>query len=213
MADASEALLRMLRELMKKRGLNTAAVADAAGIDRGRVRKVLKGAEPMTVDELLRLGQALHIGPADLGLPDAMSERVTHDAPPPVEAAPTNLGLDPWGNQPEQLFRVGFELGCDFLFLARADDLEGSGVPAHVLTQFAGRDVPIRLDATYHRYNEPRYDAAGVTLTLSFDALYDCRFPWSSVRQVMFFPATPEGAPVAEDDEKPPERPVLRLVT
>lgn len=212
MSDASEPLLRMLRELMTRRGLNTAAVADAAGLDRTRVRRVLKGADPMTVNELMALGQALHIGPADLGLPETTADHVPHDAPPPGEPAP-KLGIDPWGNHPEQLFRVGFELGCDFLFLAKADELDGSGVPANVLGQFAGRDVPIRLDATYHRYNEPRYDARGVTLTLSFDALYDCRFPWSSIRQVMFFPAPPEAAPEEEHDEEPPDRPVLRLVT
>jgi len=210
-SDVSEPLLRMLREVMKRRGLNTASVADAAGLDRARVRRILKGTDEMTVEELLKLGQSLHIGPADLGLPDVTAEAELHDSPPPVPEDESALGLDPWGNHSRQLFRVGFELGCDFLFLARTDDLAESGIPASILGQFAGRDVPVRLDAAYHRFNEPRYDDGGVTLTLSFDALYECRFPWSAIRQVMFFPAAPEEAPVTE--EKPEPRPVLRLVT
>ena len=214
MSDPSEPLLRMLRELMQRKGLNTASVADAAGLDRARVRRVLKGSEPMTVGELLTLGQALHIGPADLGWPDLSQADSGPDAPPtrPDEEGEDEdrLGLDPWGNHPEQLFRSGFELGCDFMFVARTSELADSGIPDAVLAQFADRDLPIKLDAAYHRYNQPRYDASGITLTLSFDSVYDCTFPWTSIRQVLFFPAPPEPD---EPEEEPEERPALRLVT
>jgi transcriptional regulator with XRE-family HTH domain len=216
--DASEPLLRMLRELMHRKELNTAALADAAGLDRTRVRRVLKGTEPMTVTELLALGQALHIGPADLGWPDlSRSDGGAADAPPlePTEGNEPDdaLGLDPWGNHPEQLFRAGFELGCDFMFVARTSELGDSGIPMPVLAQFAERDLPIKLDAAYHRYNQPRYEPDAITLTLSFDALYDCRFPWSSIRQVLFFPAPPEPSQPEEEEEDSGDRPVLRLVT
>lgn len=210
---ASEPLLKLIRQLMGRRNLNTAALADATGIERARLRKVLAGAEPMTVDELLLLGKALELSPGDLGLQlPAESTEPAEEEPPPLHAVPADeddsLGLDPFGNQPEQLFRVGFELGCDFLFVARPDALEGSGVPEHILSRFDDRDFPIRLDAAYHKYNAPRYDATGVTLTLSFDALYDCRFPWHAIKQVIFFPVLPE----APEDE-PKKGPVLRLVT
>ncbi len=217
MNDATAPLLKMLRELMGKKGLNTAALADAAQIERVRLRRVLSGSDPMTVAELLALGQALELGPADLGWANMPEEPVAAPTPHVAEEGedPDALGLDPWGNQPMQLFRAGFELGCDFMFVAAASDLDGSGVPAHVLAQFNERDLPIKLDAHYHRYNSPRYDPGGVTITLSFDALYDCRFPWSAIKQVLFFPAAPDVSSERPTDEPPdePKRPTLRLVT
>ena len=213
----SEPLLKLIRKLMAGRGWNTASLADASGIDRSRLRKVLAGAESMTVDELLLVGQALEISPEDLGLPAPSEEE---GLPPEASAAPLHavseegepLGLDPFGNQPEQLFRVGFELGCDFLFVARAEDLADSGVPPHILERFEDRDFPIRLDAVYHKYNQPRFEPEGVTLTLSFDALYDCRFPWHAIKQVVFFPVAPD-PPEEEEQGEEDETPVLRLVT
>lgn len=214
----SAPLLKLLRDLVKKKGLNTAAVAAAMGIDRARARKVLAGAEPMLVDELLQLGSALELGPEDLGLPSAPAEA---EEEAPIEATGPSLAvaeaqeeegdvvLDPFGNHPEQLFRAGFALGCDFMFLVAVDELVDSGVPPQVLRQYAGRELPIKLDAAYHRYNDPRYAPAGVTLTLSFDALYTCTFPWSAFKQFVFFPAAPE----PERAEPGPGRPVLRLVT
>ena len=47
MADSpSEALLSWLRDLIKRKGLNTAAVAERAHLPRARVRKLLAGTEP-----------------------------------------------------------------------------------------------------------------------------------------------------------------------
>jgi transcriptional regulator with XRE-family HTH domain len=211
-SETSEPLLRLLRDLMAKRHLNTAALAEAADMDRTRLRKVLTGAESMTVEELLMVGQVLQLSPADLGLPTAED----FDAPEetPVEEDDARIGLEPWGNHPEQLFRVGFELGCDFLFIAHTDELADSGVPPHILEQFAGRDFPIKLDAAYHRYNNPRFDTRAILLTLSFDALYDCQFPWTSIKQVIFYPVPPESPEEERDEETDEEgRPVLRLVT
>ena len=100
------------------------------------------------------------------------------------------------------------------MFITKIDALGSSGVPAAVLAQYKNGVLPIRLDAAYHRYNAPRYDDGGVTLTLSFDALYDCRFPYLAFQQVVFFPEpataqpTPEPEPPAPDDA----RPTLRLV-
>lgn len=210
MSDTSEPLLRMLRDLMKRRGLNTAALAEAADLDRSRLRRILADREPMTVDELLRVGQALKVSPGDLGLPSPEDFGEAAEPPPVPRDDDADIGLDPWGNHPAQLFRVGFELGCDFLFVARAEELGESGVPRHVLEQFADRDLPIKLDAAYHRYNEPRYGPRCITLTLSFDALYDCTFPWTAIKQVIFFPATPSVD--EEGDETSDEGPVLRLV-
>lgn len=206
MSETSEPLLRLLRQLMKSRGLNTAALADAADQDRSRLRKVLAGTEPMLVDELLAVGQALDLSPADLGLPTPED----FDTPPPAPPRDDedDIGVDAWGNHPEQLFRVGFELGCDFMFIARTAELADSGVPRSTLDQFAERDLPIKLDAAYHRYNQPRYEPDGIVLTLSFDSLYDCQFPWSAIKQVIFFPEPP-----VDDEPDEEERPVLRLVT
>ena len=224
MARPSEPLLAWLRKTLKVKGLNTAHVADAAGIPRARVRKILAGTEDMTVDELMQLSDSLKLDPTDLtgvGL-DGDAKDAGPVMPPVVEHAkaveePEELVVDAWGNQPEQLFRVAFELGCDFLFLADVAQLDDSGIPAHVLEPYRTRELPIRLDAPYHRYNEPRYSEEGIQLTLSFDALYECKFKWTAIKQFVLFPLPPEPIQPEEDEpdsEGPPAGvPHLRLVT
>ena len=215
MTRRSQPLLEMLRSLIADRGLNTAALAQASDLDRARLRRVLSGSEDMTVEELLAITEALQLSPEELGLADVPSPEAAARGPVRVvedDEDEDELGIDPWGNHPEQLFRVGFALGCDFFFLANADALQDSGVPQSVLSQYEGRDLPIKLDAAYHKYNQPRYGDDEVTLTLSFDALYDCTFPWEAIRQVIFFPAPPDPAE-APDEPDEDERPTLRLVT
>jgi hypothetical protein len=58
-------------------------------------------------------------------------------------------------------------------------------------------------------------EAEGIHLRLGFDALYDCFFPWTAIRQVRFFPATPELDDEPEEEaapDKPAGAPFLRLV-
>lgn len=218
MARPSEPLLAWLRNMLKSKGLNTAHVADASGIPRARVRKILAGSEDMTVDELMMLSDSLQLDPTDLtGVAAAeAAAAAAGDVDPEPEADDAEAPrVDPWGNQPEQLFRIAFELGCDFFFLADTEQLEDSGIPGHVLDPYRGRELPIKLDAAYHRYNEPRYDEDGITLTLSFDALYDCHFRWTCIKQFVLFPVQPEPAqPTEEEEEEQPDGvPHLRLVT
>lgn len=216
----SEPLLAWIRTQMDRRGLNTAALADKAGLERTRLRRVLSGSQPMQVDELLVVSRALELRPSDFGLeaPAGGEEEEPDLALAGEEDDDTDdqgpVAVDPWGNQPEQVFRVGFALGCDFLFLADVDALDDSGVPPHVLQDYRdrGRDLPIRLDASYHRYYDPRYDTDGITLTLGFDQLYECRFPWHAVKQVTLFPEPPEAAGEDDDDSPDPDVPHLRLV-
>jgi len=222
MADSpSEPLLTWLRDLIKRKGLNTAAVAERAHLPRSRVRKLLAGSEPMLVDELMQLSSALEIDPSDMGLAEAPGESTGQEpaptpAPAVAEAADTPI-VDAFGNHPEQLFRVAFGLGVDFFFLSEAQQLEDSGVPGSVLSQYEGREIPIKLDAAYHSYNNPRYTDHGITLTLSFDQLYECTFPWSAVKQFILFPATPDvppdPEPEGEDSTEEKGVPHLRLVT
>jgi transcriptional regulator with XRE-family HTH domain len=211
MARPSDPLLAWLRRLIETKNTSVADVAARAGIDRSHLRKVLQGAEPMTLDELQLLSQALEIQPSDFGL--AGGAEVPDE--PPVPAAP-RVGADPWGNQPEQLFRMAFDLGCDFYFTSDSAQLADSGVPKSVLERNP-RELGIKMDAAYHRYNEPKYSPAGVTLTLSFDALYTCTFPWTAIRQVVFWPAPPEAQPVTPEppptDPEPRKGSHLRLVT
>lgn len=237
MARPSDPLLALLRRLLDERGMNTARLAEQTQITRPRARKILAGTEPMLVDELLRIGEALKLSPADLGLaagtipvgePEGdhsaaaagLADANHDDALDFPEASldrKSEPTVDPWGNQPEQLFRIAFGLGCDFFFLVDTQQIEDSGVPKHVLTSYAGRELPIRLDAAYHAYNEPRYSENSVTLTLSFDALYECTFPWGAIKQFVLFPATPDEPPAEELDDDSEEAPRqtshLRLVT
>ena len=199
MGRPSAPLLSWLRDMLKQKGLNTAHVADASGIPRARIRRILDGTEDMTVDELMLLSDSLQLDPADLSSQAIAQAEAKADAP--VIEPEDTLGVDPWGNQPEQLFRIAFGLGCDFFFLADTTQLEGSGVPETVLKQYNGRELPIKLDAAYHKYNDPKYGPDGITLTLSFDQLYDCTFRWPAIKQFVLFPLAPE--PPSDTDEAP----------
>ena len=223
MDHQTEALLTWLRQIMKERGMNVAALAGASGIERTRLRRVLKGSQEMLVSELLSVSAALEVKPSDMGLGEAPdgegSDASIEDAAdvPEVVALDDSISridADPFGNHPKTLFEMGFALGCDFLFLCRTDELGDSGLPAATLKQFAGRDLPIKLEALYHRYNEPQFTDEAITLVLSFDALYTCTFPWASIHQVIFYPAAPElPEPSEEVEELPSGRPpFLRLV-
>lgn len=219
MARSTDNLLGLLRRLMQQRGVQVAALAEKTGIARGHLRKVLTGSQPMLVDELVAVSTALDIQPHELGVADVTQQRqhasVLADADVPV---PPAEAIDPFGNHTEQLFRIGFALGCDFAFVARAEALADSGVPAPVLAKSPGGKLVFTLDARYHPDNDPRYDPEGITLTLSFDRLVDCRFPYASVVQVSFSPVAseksePESEPEPTDEKKKPGRPHLRLVT
>lgn len=216
MSRPSEPLLRWLRKALQDRQLNVARVAELLEVTRPHARRVLAGEEPMTVDELMRLGGALNLDPAELGLKAAEIDAEAARPPLTLLSEPeAPRRVDGFGNHPEALFRMGYELGCDFLFMARTEDLTDSGIPRFVLEQYRGRSVPIRLDAAYHHEQRPRYDARGVTLRLAFDEVVDCVFPWSSVQQVIFFPIAPEPPAKTPPPEPPPSpeaRPRLRLV-
>jgi len=212
MSGPSDPVLSWLRRLIKDRGLNTAELARLAELPRPRLRKVLGGGERMLVDELIAISNALELSPADMGMPQL--EGLDPDAELPEE--PPTTGADPYGSHAAQLIRMGFDLGCDFLFQAAISQLGDSGVPPSVLA--ANRDrLVIKLDAAYHQYNAPRYHDDGVTLTLSFSSgLTDCTFPWDALDAVTFSPE-PAVQPASEedddDDPTPSERPRLRLVT
>ena len=208
-----------MRQLLAKKKWNTAAVADRLGLPRKRVRQIVAGSEPMTVDEFVQISEILELTPEELvqlpaeSLPEVSAENVAA-----LEADDTAT-VTPWGNHPMQLFEVGFVLGCDFLFVADTKQLADSGIPAHVLDSYNDRPIPLKLDAAYHRHHDPTYTEEAVSLTLSFDALYKCRIPWAAVMQVAFYPETPEVPEDPDDseeeDEKPGEGgpPFLRLVT
>ncbi|MFT6233309.1 MAG: hypothetical protein ACJAZO_003829 [Myxococcota bacterium] len=222
MADTdrpSAPLLKMLREWIQTKRLNTAAAALAMGVDRTRARRVLSGAEAMTVDELLALGTLLELSPEDLALTSLAEPAPLKSTGPrvvPMEAESAEvLTVDPFGNHPEQLFRAAIALGCDFMFVVDTKGLEDSGLPKSTLEQYSERELPIKLDAAFHMHNNPSYNDVGVSLTLSFDALYTCSFPWSAFRQFIFFPVIPDA--IEEEEEEAPNpndgRPKLRLVT
>jgi transcriptional regulator with XRE-family HTH domain len=214
MARSTDNLLALLRRLMQQRGTNVAALADKTGIPRAHLRRVLSGSQPMLVEELVSVSTALDLKPQELGVPDDVATVAGAEVKDLPEAP--SQAIDPFGNHTEQLFRIGFALGCDFAFVARADALGDSGVPAPVLARSPGGRLVFTLDARYHPDNGPRYDPEGVTLTLSFDRLVDCRFPFASVVQVMFTPLaaeTSEPEPETTEAPKKPGRPNLRLVT
>ncbi len=224
----SEAMTRLLREMMQKRGLNTASLAREASIDRARLKHILAGTETLTVDDFVTLAQALGLSPQDMGLPvgaapDAEEEDEEDEDEPVVpflravsrrERAPQSFEPDPYGNHAEQALKLGFALGCDMFFITDAKLLGESGVPRTVLARYP-EHLPIRLDAAYHRHNDPQFLPTGLQINLSFDSLCTCTFPWASFKQVTFFPLPPSDQPEDEPEEtkKPaPRRGHLRLI-
>ncbi len=139
--------------------------------------------------------------------------------PPTNDTAASDVHLpDSEGNQAEQLFKFGFALGVDMHFLAQASMLKESGLPETVLERFPDL-LPIKLDAAFHRFNKPRYFPEGLQLSLSFDTIRTCLFPWEAIRQVSFFPEPPiveTTEPADSDSPRKPGRgkapPALRLV-
>lgn len=233
----SEPLLALIRKVAKDKGLNTAALARAAGIERAHLKHVLAGSEPLTVDELVSLARVLELGPAELqGVP--MGDEEPAPAPPretggpgpavvrpgrsnlatidedDEEVDPITAAADPMGNHAAQALRLGLALGCDLHLVLDSAQVRDSGVPASVLQQFKER-LPLRLDAAFHRHHDLRFEPEHVQITLSFDSLYTCRFPWAAIQQVTLFPLPPEVEPTQpEEPEAPPptRRGHLRLV-
>jgi hypothetical protein len=225
----SAPLLEFLRKTAQQKGLNTAALAAAAEIPRGRMKHILSGAEPMLVDELIRVTTALQIdatamaggAAADPEAPAA--EGGEADAPPALrslrrtEAPP--FQIDPLGNHAEQMLQLGLALGVDIFLTLHAAQLNESGIPRMVLSRNP-EELHLRLDAAYHRHHNPTFLPTGLQVTLSFDALYTCLLPWAAFARVTLFPLPPDppAAPPTEpeaapdEDPPPPRRGHLRLV-
>jgi len=225
----SEAILRWFRDTLKTKDMNTAALANKVGAKRSTVRNVLAGREPLTVDQLVLWGQALELQLEDLvgvevpELPDPLDvdpdDSDAPGGPTLLRAAPEETSekyeVDPYGLQGEQALRFAFAMGVDFAFVVDSAQLADSGVPEATVKANPKR-LLIKLDAAFHRHNAPEFTDDGLTVVLSFDALYTCTFPWSAVVQVVYFIEPPPPKPREEEDEPPPPekggRPMLRLV-
>jgi transcriptional regulator with XRE-family HTH domain len=232
-ARPSEPLLSLLRDVVRKKGLTTAQLAEKLHVERSLLKQQLAGTQPLTIDDFILLSQALELTPEELGVlpaldrpaaPAEATDAPSGDAPPadgprlkPVslarveeadEAPPP--GPDPLGNLPRQVLQLGFALGIDLFLLLDAKQLANSNVPADTRSRFP-ETLPIKLEARYHRHNRPRFEDDAFECVLSFDKLYTCRFPWTAFRQVHF--NLPEMA--SEPEPAPPPKPAgpfLRLV-
>lgn len=175
----SDPLLAFLRDSMRRKRVNTAMLAERVGVDRGELKQRLAGAADLTVDEFIRIADALQIGPAQLGVAG------TAPTAPPTGEVANEWEPDPTGKIARQVLRLGFALGIDLFVVFDTRGLESSGVPPAVLARFP-EQLPIKLDAKYHVHNRPRFLDDAFECMLSFDALYTCTFPWSAFRQVTF---------------------------
>ncbi len=237
----SDPLLALLRRIAAERGLNTAALATAIGVERAHLKRVLSGREALTVDELIGLATTLELGPEDLGgVPiagvaegEAAGERAGGEEAPgstdaegdasdqgatggrgadlsmlpdrgPADAAadPIGAAANPYGNHAAQMLRLGLALGCDMHLALDSAMVQDSGAPRDVLARFP-KALPIRLDAAYHRHHDLRFLPTCVRMTLSFDALYTCDFPWDAIQQVTLFPLPPDLPEEPEEEDEP----------
>ncbi len=189
----SEQLLRFIRETAAQKGLNTAAMAAVVGISRHELKHVLSGNDPLTVDMMVDLAEALELGPEELGI----ARFEIPDSPSDIQPVRKNQSLtelpalDPYGNHAEQILRLGFALGCDMHVVLHSERLSGTGIPEETLKQFPDL-LPIKLDAEYHHHNDPRFTPDGIQLVLSFDALYTTVLPWIAFAQITMIPLEPE---------------------
>ena len=205
-------LLRILRKTAKARGLNTASLANTAGIPRGEMKRVLGGLSPLSVDVFARLAQALNIGEAELtntafSTNQTESPKLTPIAHQEAQELPP---IDPLGNHADQIIRLGFALGCDLTLVLITNGLADAGFPESVIEKHP-QQLPIRLDAAFHQHNDPSFLPEKLRLTLSFDALYTVHIPWQSIAHVVIQPLDTGPAPIK------PEPPIgkathLRLV-
>lgn len=205
----SEPLLALLRDVIRKKRLTTAELADKLQVDRAMLKHQLAGKEPLTVDDFIRLSTALELTPQQLGVADLPEPPLTLAAVGEAPEPGREPGPDPLGNLPRQVLELGFALGIDLFLLLDTAQLGDSRVPPPVRARFPD-SLPIRLEAKFHRHNKPRFLDDAFECTLSFDALYTCTFPWTAFRQVTF------NLPTEQEREAPqppkPAGPHLRLV-
>ena len=199
MNSSTDAIVDLLKKAIAARGENTSSLANLTGLDRRELKRMLGGASPLTVDAMMKLGEALEL--------DANFLKSLGVDTPPIDDSPIEMvdidpwSVDPYGNHSEQLIKMGFALGLIFVIVLDTEKIEKSGVPKTVLTHYAPR-IPIRLDPEYHVHNEPKYDQNGFQLRLSFDAVYTCEFPWDSIIQIIFMPKA-ELPTTSKDDKQP----------
>lgn len=212
MTRPSDAVLTWLRERIDARGLKTTKLAKAIGRKTPELRKMLAGDEPMLLDDFVRLGDVLGLDADDIaGLPAA--DAAAPSMPTLAPLLPPDPDREPC--QAELLFKLGFDMQIDIHVRFIESELGEWGGPDSARAAFVGKDMPIQLMAQYHRNMDPQLDDAGLHVTLSFDTLYRCTFPWSSVRAVTFVPfapAPPAPPPAKKPTEAAPARPALRLV-
>ena len=199
----SEPLVRLLRESVDKKGLNTAAVASALGIPRSELKHMLAGTEPLTVDLMIALAEILELGPDDMGMlnveiPKPKPTLQAFGVEPQGHSLPA---IDPYGNHAEQILKLGFGIGCDMHIVLHSEYLDEAGIPEQTLTQFPDL-VPIKLDAAFHHHNEPKFLPEHVELVLSFDGLYTTQIPWNAFAQITLIPLEPE----FNDDQDQPSQ-------
>ena len=193
---------------MASKGLNSAALANAMAVDRKALRRALAGQHPLSLDSFCKAASILELEPSSLPWGKPV---VTSSSPgPQLEQAGEAMTVDPYGIQGEQAFRLGFSLGVDFVFVADCSQLAESGIPSTVLENWP-EELVLKLDAAFHRHNEPRFTPQGVGLRLSFDSLYDCFLPWSAITKVVFQLEAPVPEPL-EEPPSPGKGPGLRLV-
>ena len=210
MASHIKVFLAQIRKILKQKGWNTAQLAVALKIDRRRMRNLLAGKEPMTMEMFFTIVEEMKLTPEELGFA-GMDTALLEEAPAPVIEGGDDV-LSDESNQVVELFKLGFKLGVDMYFVADTKKIKGAGIPSTVLSRFP-TSIPIKLDAAYHLFNKPVYHEDGLQLELSFEGIATCFFPWDSVLQVSF---TPEHFEPAPKPKKPdPEKlrgPALRLI-
>ena len=93
----SEPLVRLLRESVDRRGLNTASLATTLGMPRSELKHMLAGTEPLTVDLMIALAEILEPLPA----PQPKSEALVVSSDPTEKPEPQRMQVMAAPSKPE----------------------------------------------------------------------------------------------------------------
>lgn len=90
--------------------------------------------------------------------------------------------------------------GLDFMIVLAGNRVlrQKMGLPQSVLDK---EPLLLSFPSNYHTYSQPVGDDDGMTCVLSFDALYTCRIPWSSVAQLVVQNNSSDAWPAAWETE------------
>ena len=132
--DVTEKIRSLLVQLMQKKSISTAQMAQQLGMERKKLKRILGGREVMSVDILLQISEKLDLKPEDLSGIEEMSaskSNTTHETTrkQALQVSTSSSGKEKlWEKIKHVPSLKRFEQAC-FYLLVYTDQLKDSGLP------------------------------------------------------------------------------------